>query len=157
MEWIHLVESGIAVVSTLTTGGILGWLFKARFIKRHEEISIEHEVSELKSQELKNAEAVIQLYKNALEDLTSQSRKMKDEYESQINSLMGKLQKYESDMAEYTQKIREQTATIDSLTKSQVKLKMEIMSLKLKYENNTENLNIANNESIDDSSLLSDL
>jgi DNA repair exonuclease SbcCD ATPase subunit len=167
MNIVDLIEKIITVLVTLTTGGFIGWIIKARFISDHEKISIATENEEQKAADLKNAESIIALYKNALRDITEQSKKLKAQYEAQISQLTEKINKLEREASEYANQIQLQTKNIDLLTRNQIKMKMDIMSVKTQSLQDCENCAFNSNcekfkakklsyEQTDNSTLLSD-
>lgn len=130
MNTIDIIERILTLVVTLSTGGVVGWFIKARFITAHEKISIATEKESQEAADLRNAESIIALYKNALEYITEQSNKLKSQYEAQIEQLNEKVNKLEQESDEYRKQVESQTRTINLLTRNQIKMKMDIMTVK---------------------------
>lgn len=130
MSTLDIIEKVMALLVTVTTGGVLGWIFKARFITAHEKVQLKSENEESKSAELRNAESIISLYKTALEDSIAQGQKQKEQYELQLNQLEDKVNRVEKEARQYADQVKSQAQTIDMLTKNQIKMKLEIMTVR---------------------------
>lgn len=130
MEVIPIIEKIFSIITLATTGGIVGWFIKAKYIGKHEAAQLDEEVKNNESLEIRNAEAVIKLYKTALDDVASQCEKLKDQYETQIRILNENIRKLESESKEYAEQIKSQSTTIDTLTRNQIKLKLDLMAIK---------------------------
>lgn len=167
MNTLDVIEKILTLIATLSTGGIIGWIIKARFISAHEKISIATEKENQEAADLKNAESIIKLYRDALNNATEQSNKLREQYEAQIDQLNKRVRQLEQEAIEYAKQVESQTRTINMLTRNQVKMKMDIMSVRSQSLQDCENCAFNTNcdkfkakklsyEQTDISSLLSD-
>lgn len=129
MDGYYIVKIALAIVGFLSTGGIIGWITKEKYAEKHEVASIRTENSGADKNEILNAKELVSMYKNALSDMQSQSDKIISEYVSRIKDYESKLKDYEAKLAEYINQVRLQSTTIDTLTKNQIKLKMQVMAI----------------------------
>lgn len=125
------VEVIIGIIATLSTGGVIGSLVGFRYIKSKEAAKARQETAQADSQELTNARNLIELYKNALDDVKVLNDKSESEYLKKIEEYDKKLEQYKSELDSYQKKHSNQERTIEELTRNQLRLKMEIQNLQI--------------------------
>lgn len=130
METLNNIQIIIGIIATLTTGGIVGWFVGFRYLKTREQAKAKQEVEQAEGLELTNTRELINLYKQALSDVKSLSKQTETEYADRVKQYEKRLEELSCKLSVYETNFKEQEATIDNLTRSQLKLKLEIMSVK---------------------------
>jgi type II secretory pathway pseudopilin PulG len=119
----------LALISSLTVGGILGSIVGIGYLKKRERAKAQQEVEQATNLELTNIRNLIELYNKALEDSKNILDSTKSSYENKIRQLENTVQDLTDKVGQYTKQVQENEDTIDKLTRSQLKLKVQLQSL----------------------------
>lgn len=136
LEFLGNINTIVTILCSLTTGGIISTIISYKYLRHREEARTKQEIENAESLELNNTRDLIKLYKEALIDqkeLNTQTEqkyiKKLEEYSSQLNDCISKLD-------ECKKTIKDQEVTIETLTKNQLKLKLEVQNLHSQSMNN---------------------
>lgn len=119
----------VTILSTVTVGGIIGFFVGLPYLKRKEKAKMEQEVEQATSLGLNNVKNLIDLYNKALQDNKNFQEDTRKGYEIKITQLEDQINSYKAQVERYSNLVKEQELTIDKLTKSQLKLKLQIQSI----------------------------
>jgi len=141
MDSFNIIQLIITAVTTLTVGGVIGSIIGLKFVKRKEQAQAKQQEETANSLEINNTQSLIQIYKDALNDLKELRLEDERSYKGTINDLNSKILEYESKFREYDDLLKKSNETVESLTKSQLKLRLEIQSLQSQSLTNCEECN----------------
>lgn len=130
METLSTIQIILGIIGTITTGGLAGWFIGLKYLKTREKAKAKQEIEQAEGLELRNTRELIDLYKQALADVTSLSKQNEETYMDKVKLYEKKLEDMSAKIESYEASIKEQESTIESLTKNQMRLKLEIMSVK---------------------------
>lgn len=138
MELLNSIQLIIGIIATLTTGGVIGTIGTWKYQKRKNEAQTQTEENSAKASELTNANQIIQLYKTALEDLKALTHQNEEAYTNKIKILETKQNEALRQLEEYKNALKEYERKVEELTKVQLKLKLEVMTVQSQSNSNCE-------------------
>ena len=138
MEILSNLQIIIGIIATLTTGGVIGTISAWKYQKRKNEAQTQGEENAAIASELTNANQIIQLYKTALEDLKALTHQNEEAYTSKIKILETKQDEALKQLDEYRASLRDYEKKVEELTKVQLKLKLEVMTVRSQSNSNCE-------------------
>lgn len=125
----------ISLITSLTTGGLIGTIVGFKFLKKKEEAKAKQEIEHAEDLELNNTKSLIQLYKSALDDMKLMNKQNEENYLNKLHSLEEKIEDYKRNLDIANETLKSQEQTIKDLTKNQLKQKLEIQQLMLLSDN----------------------
>lgn len=135
-QWLQIASSVVGLISTLTVGGILGTVLGLRWKTKQEKGRAEQEEARADSMGLQNVNEVISLYKKALADFQSNKERDEAAYLAKIEDYEKRLAEYDVRLKTYSEDLKSKDEIISNLTKSQLKLKLEIDRMKMSSTEN---------------------
>lgn len=138
MEILSNLQIIIGIIATLTTGGVIGTISTWKYQKRKNEAQTQGEENAAIASELINANQIIQLYKTALEDLKALTHQNEEAYTSRIKILEAKQDEALKQLDEYRASLKDYEKKVEELTKVQLKLKLEVMTVRSQSNSNCE-------------------
>lgn len=129
-HWMTVGNFIISAVSTLTVGGVIGTLIGLRYKRKVEEEKSNQEGAKTDEMNLHNISEVINLYKKALNDFRELKEKDEAIHISRIEQYEKRMAEYEVKLSNYQTDLNDKEVIISDLTKSQLKLKLEMEHLK---------------------------
>lgn len=129
MEWISNLQGLLGLLTTIFTGGIIGSIVSIRYLKKSESAKAQQEVEKSEELGLKNTETLIGLYKDALTDVRTLHAQLESDYDNKVKDYEVQLKSLGEQLNRCKEVIISQEETINQLTKTQLKLKLQIQSL----------------------------
>lgn len=122
-ELLDFLTNFAGILSTLTVGGVLGSVVGIKYLKRKEAAKAQQEIEIANKTGIENVGQVVDIYKEALEDL-------KHRFETEESKYKSQLEEYKTLIKEYDQKLKECTTTLEKYEKTITSQHEEIEGLK---------------------------
>lgn len=129
-QWLQIASSIVGMISTLVVGTISGTVIGSRWRAKQEKGKAGQEEARADSMGLQNVNEVINLYKKALADFQANKERDEASYLAKIEDYEKRLAEYDVRLKTYSDDLKSKDEIISNLTKSQLKLKLEIDSMK---------------------------
>jgi chromosome segregation ATPase len=140
----------LKILTPLLLGGVIGsivrlkWQVKSDRYKSDQEkhkVDQQHALSEqaeltADGMEIRNAAELIQLYREAIRDITDYKTQLQESYQTQINDLGESIKKLQEQIENYESELKKKEAIISELSKNQIQLKSDLQELQSKLEVN---------------------
>jgi predicted RNase H-like nuclease (RuvC/YqgF family) len=126
-EYIRLI---FEILGSLIAGGGVGAIVSWRYIKRREKTITEREEATTNGTQLENVDKIVQLYKEALDDLSKRKEESDQSYIDKISEYERKVAELDSKLQQYKEDLDAKNSLISDLTKSQLAFKLELDMLK---------------------------
>jgi len=152
------ITNVLSLILTFVGAGGLGWVIGIKSKKKQQEAEANQEAAKADTLTLTNVNEVINLYKKALQDMKEFKDKDAEEYIKKISEYERKMQSYDKKLRDYEADLEEKNRKIEELTKSQLKLKLELDEMRenesikcenCQYKKVCEQLDKVRNESTD--------
>jgi uncharacterized coiled-coil protein SlyX len=119
----------VGILSTLSVGGIIGFIVGLPYLRKREKAKMKQEVAQAANLELGNVRNLIELYNKALTDSKKFQEQAQIGYETRVNQLENQVHEYKNQVDRYSKTVKEYESTIDQLTRSQLKLKLQLQHI----------------------------
>lgn len=138
MSMLDNIQSLIGIIATLTTGGVLGTIIGLRYRNRtekakskQEEARADQEDAETEKMNISNAAELVEMYKKALNDIEDIYKRKEVSLTSQLTEVQGQVKELSLKVQEYQLRLTEKDDVITDITRSQLKMKLDMESMKM--------------------------